>query len=482
MEGIFSLRKWLKEVKTIGKLKEVAGADVKYEIGAITEVNASSGQGNVLHFHSIPGYRPEFGVVSGALLTPKTMALALNMKGSEDKVENADELAEKIRIAEEQASNYKIKYVEDGPIMENIQVGDQVDLSIFPTPIWHENDGGPYIGTGGVQIHEDPDTGVLNVGCYRMHLLDKNHIGNYIVKSNQGNVIREKYWAQGKPCPVVAIFGMHPAFFLAGATTFEMDVNELEVVGAMLGEQVPVIKGKITGLPIPADAEIAVEGWVYPDKKMLEGEFAEFTGYYGGGVSKQPYIDVKAVYYRNGANILGAAPSIPPHDFSFMSSSVRAAILKEQLRKAGIRGVRGCWPLEVGGSRVILVTSLKQLYPGHANQALLVSGGCNAGSLMTRYCIVVDDDIDPSDVNQVLWALAFRCNPVEDIDVVRNTFSLTLDPLISDEDKKNGKTVTSRALINACIPYNRLKTFSKIAACSPELVKKTKEKWGFLWE
>lgn len=372
------------------------------------------------------------------------MALALNMKGSEDKVENADELAEKIRIAEEQASNYKIKYVEDGPIMENIQVGDQIDLSIFPTPIWHENDGGSYIGTGGVQIHEDPDTGVLNVGCYRMHLLDKNHIGNYIVKSNQGNVIREKYWAQGKPCPV--------------------------------------IKGKITGLPIPADAEIAVEGWVYPDKKMLEGEFAEFTGYYGGGVSEQPYIDVKAVYYRNDANILGAAPSIPPHDFSFMSSSVRAAILKEQLRKAGIRGVSGCWPLEVGGSRVILVTSLKQLYPGHANQALLVSGGCNAGSLMIRYCIVVDDDINPSDVNQVLWALAFRCNPIEDIDVVRNTFSLTLDPLISDEDKKNCKTVTSRALINACIPYNRLKTFSKIAACSPELVKKTKEKLGFLWE
>ncbi len=65
MEGIFSLRKWLEEVKTIGKLKEVVGADVKYEIGAITEVNASYVQGNVLHFHSIPGYRPEFGVVSG---------------------------------------------------------------------------------------------------------------------------------------------------------------------------------------------------------------------------------------------------------------------------------------------------------------------------------------------------------------------------------------------------------------------------------
>lgn len=482
MESTFSLRKWLSEVESIGRLKKVDGAEAKYEIGAITEINASSAQGSVLQFKKIPSYDPDFGIVSGALLTTNTMALALHMEGKADKVENADELADKMRIAEANVSQYKIKYVEYGPVMENVQLDGDIDLSIFPTPIWHENDGGPFIGTGGVQIHKDPETGSINMGCYRMHLLDKNHIGNYIVKSNQGNVIREKYWDKKEPCPVVAVFGAHPAFFLAGATTFELGVSELEVVGAMLGESVPVIKGRITGLPIPADAEIAVEGWVYPDQKMLEGEFAEFTGYYGGGVSEQPYIDVKAVYYRNGANILGAAPSIPPHDFSFMSSSVRAAVLKEQLRKAGIRGVRGCWPLEVGGSRVILVTSLKQLYPGHANQALLVSGGCNAGSLMTRYCIVVDDDIDPSDVNQVLWALSFRCNPSEDIDIVRNTFSLTLDPLIADEDKRKGHTVTSRALINACIPFERLKNFSKIAACSPELIKKTKVKWSFLWE
>lgn len=480
MESKFSLRHWLNQVESLGVLKEVNGADIKHEIGAITEINVTCGQ-KVLHFKNIIGFDKQFGVLSGVVLTPTTLNFALNIEnGSDDKVENATIISNALRTAQENALNYPVKYVETGPIMENIQVGDEVDISIFPNPIWHEGDGGPYI-TGGIQIHQDPENSCLNVGCYRMHVLGKNIIGNYIVKSNHGNIIREKYWAKGEPAPVVVLAGMHPVFFVLGGTGMDVNMSELQVAGALFGESIPVVKGPITGLPIPADAEIAMEGWVYPDKKMLEGELAEYTGYYGGGVTMQPYIEVAAVYYRNNANILGALPGKPPHDFSYMSATMKAAAVKDQLTKAGIPGIKGVYALEAG-SASIYVTSLKQMYPGHANQALLISTGCRVGSLTARYSIVVDEDIDPSSPNQVLWALGWRTDPKEDIDIVRQVVALGLDPMQTDEAKAKGNTITSRALINACIPYERLQTFSKPADVSPNLMKSTREKWADLWK
>ncbi|MEG2765741.1 MAG: UbiD family decarboxylase [Acidaminococcaceae bacterium] len=482
VERVFSLRNWLHKARELNQVKEVKGADRNFEIGTITELNAQSAGKKILSFTEIPGFDPDFGVISGAVLNPQTLGLALNIEACEDKIENADKIAEALREGEQHIKEYPPEFVASGPVMENQRFGDDIDLNIFPAPIWHEEDGGPYIGTGGVQIHQDEDSDWINIGCYRMHLLSKDKIGNYITNINHGNIIRQKYWAKGKPAPVVAIFGMHPVFFALGATTLAQGVSELNMAGALFKQGVPVIKGPVTGLPIPADAEIAVEGYVYPNKTMMEGSFGEFTGYYGGGAAEQPYIDVKGLYYRNKAIILGAAPSIPPHDFSFISSSVRAAALKEDLRKAGIPGVRGVWPLEVGGSRAIIVTSLKQAYDGHANQALLVSAGCHAGSLMARYAIVVDDDINPSDINQVMWAVATRTNPASDIDVVRRTFTLPMDPMVSTEDKEKGRIYTSRALINACIPFERLKSFPKVVVASPEKIKEAKEKWGYLWK
>lgn len=480
MKEVFSLRHWLEQVNESGLLKTVSGADVKHEIGAITEINVTTGQ-HVLRFEDIPGFDKQFSVLSGVVLKPKTLNFALNItNGSDDKVENASIISNALRIAQENAAQYPIRYVQTGPVMENIQTGEDVDVSIFPNPIWHEGDGGPYI-TGGVQIHQDPEGGCVNIGCYRMHILDKKNIGNYIVKSNHGNVIREKYWAQGKPAPVVILGGMHPVFFVLGGTAMDANTSEIQVAGALFGESVPVIKGPVTGLPIPADAEIAMEGWVYPDEKRSEGELAEYTGYYGGGVSMQPFVKVAAVYYRNGASILGALPGKPPHDFSYMSATMKAAAVKEQLAKAGIPGVKGVYALEAG-SASIYVTSIKQMYPGHANQALLISTGCRAGSLTARYSIVVDEDIDPSSPNQVLWALGWRTDPKEDIDIVRQVVSLGLDPMQTKQAKETGNTVTSRALINACIPYDRLGSFSKPADVSSALMKATKEKWAHLWK
>ncbi|HTH96423.1 MAG TPA: hypothetical protein VL574_03345, partial [Stellaceae bacterium] len=95
------------------------------------------------------------------------------------------------------------------------------------------------------------------------------------------------------------------------------------------------------------------------------------------------------------------------------------------------------------------------------------------GAYIGRFMIVVDDDVDPSDIQEVLWAMCTRCDPVEDIDFVRKAWSGPLDPRLP-----KGVTTGSRAVIDACRPWERINTFPKVARGSPELLKKIEEKFA----
>ena len=101
------------------------------------------------------------------------------------------------------------------------------------------------------------------------------------------------------------------------------------------------IAGQVTGLPLPWDAEIAIEGWVTPADKRPEGPFGEWTGYYSG--SREPIlnIDVERVYFRDDPILLGAPPGKPPHDYSYMRTVMKSAIITDSLRRTGLPGLRG---------------------------------------------------------------------------------------------------------------------------------------------
>lgn len=477
----FDLRLWLDKAKAIGQLIEVEGADLKYELGCITDLNAKRG-GSPLLFKNFKGYKDGFRVLTGAMMNVSTLGLTMGFEGQLNNLDVVDKVSEIMRSTESRADNYPPVYVTDGPVMQNVVTGEDVDLTIFPTPTWHELDGGAFIGTGCWQVHQDPDTGWTNVGTYRNQLLGKNMLGNYISPGHHGHIIRQKYWDRGKPCPVVLGFGAHPLFLLVGSSVVPEGVDELSWAGAIAGQRVPVIKGPVTGLPIPADAEIVVEGYVSKNDTMVEGPFGEYTGYYAGGKREQPVIRVKALYYRNDPILVGSPPCRPPHDYSYQFSVMQSAAIKESLRKAGIAAIKAVWVSQAGCGRMWVVTSLTQKYAGHASQAANVAFSCQAGGLMARYSIVVDDDIDPSNNDDVIWALSTRSDPASDIDILRQCWSNPLDPTITDEDKAQHRLQNSRAIINACKPFNRLNTFAPVAEASPALTKATKEKWAHLFK
>ena len=188
-------------------------------------------------------------------------------------------------------------------------------------------------------------------------------------------------------------------------------------------------------MPIPANAEIAFEGYVSLDDLIDEGPLGEWTGYYAGGHKKEPAIRVESFMHRDNPVLLGAIPGIPPDDDSFYRCTYRSGAVWNQLEAAGVPEVKGVWSHETGGSRLWLNVSIKQMYGGHAKQAGLIASQCHAGAYANRFVVVVDDDIDPSDMDKVMWAMCTRFEPREGIEILRGCWSTVLDPMCYSDER-----------------------------------------------
>ena len=308
---ITDLRMFLEELDRRGDLKRVNGAGLEYELGCIAEI-AFHHRGPALLFDEIPGYPPGFRVASNVASTRQRSLMAI---GTDPDTPEADAMrAWKARWADYKGIAPRV--VETSPLLENVLTGNDVDLGRIPVPVWHELDGGPYIGSGVAVILKDPDSGFVNLGSYRLQVHDGKTTGLFCEPANDGSAILRKYWDKGEACPVAVSVAPEPVVFLtaSGSTGCPNGVPEYEYVGFLCGEPVDVIEGRMTGLPISAGSEIAFEGEVPPPEveSRQEGPFGEWTGYYMITSVPEPVIRVTALYYRNDPILFGAPPYKPP--------------------------------------------------------------------------------------------------------------------------------------------------------------------------
>jgi UbiD family decarboxylase len=467
------LRDWIERVESIGELMRVSGVEWHLEIGAVAEMIYQARPENppAILFENIPGYSADFRIISGMTNSPRRLALTLGLKLPNHPLDV-------VRSYRNRMQRYQLinnVFVNNGPILENIDRDEAVDLYKFPVPFLHELDGGRYIGTGDLVIMRDPDTGWVNCGTYRVSLHDKNTVGLWMSPGKHGRQIREKYFREGKPCPVVISCGQDPLLFLSAGNEVGFGISEFAHAGGHRGVPFETLNSELHGLPMPAAAEIVLEGEILPDVSKPEGPFGEWTGYYASSVREDPVVRIRRVYYRNQPIITMARPGRPPSDYSLSKCVIKSAMIWDQVEKAGLPGVRGVWCHEAGGGRLFNIISVKQAYAGHAKQAAMLAGNCHAGNYINRFVVVVDDDIDPTNTFDVLWAMATRCDPAEDIDIVRRAWSGPLDTM-----KRKEVMFNSRGIIDACRPFERLKDFPPVAESSPELRAKTLEKWGHL--
>src|SRR5207245_6676945 len=284
------LRSWIDEVEKLGELTRIKGADWDVEIGAITELGHHRGEkSKAILFDQIKGYPEGYRVLSNTLNTVKRIATTLHMDTNYTRLE----LGKDIKRHISEVNYIKPEVVKDGPVMENVFEGKDIDLWKFPTPKWHELDGGRYIGTGSIDITVEPDEGWVNLGTYRVMIQDRDTLCFYISPGKQGRIMREKYFAKGQTCKVAVSFGQDPLLFLAGGMEVPYGVSEYEWVGGLQGHPVQVIEGEHTGLPIPAHAEIVVECDAEPGQLKDEGPFGEWTGYYASSMRAEPTMKVK---------------------------------------------------------------------------------------------------------------------------------------------------------------------------------------------
>lgn len=471
------LREWLDEVERLGELRHVLHASWQEDIGGVTEILHHSYPSPAALFDQIQGYPQGFRVLTN-FFSGKRMNMTLGLPTELSKQELSDTFYEIYK----NLKPLPYEFVSDGPVFDNIQTGDEVSVLQFPTPFWHELDGGRYIGTGCFVITKDPDTGIVNLGTYRVMVHDDKNVGFYISPGKHGRIHRDKYFERKEAMPVAIVIGGDPLLFLMSCTEVPFNITEYDIVGALRGKPYPVVKGKLTGLPIPAHAEIVLEGYVQPDKRIKEGPFGEWTGYYGSGEKEEPVMEVHYIYYRNNPIILGCPPTRPPDNIARFRAILRSAMLKEEMGKAGVPDVTGAWAHEIGTNRMFLAVSIKQRYPGHARQAGHIATFCHIGNYAGKYVVVVDDDIDVSDLEEVMWALVTRSDPAESIDIIDRAWSTRLDPRIHPDKKEANNLTNSRCIIDACRPWEWRDQFPPVNMLSPEKAKKLREKFRWLLE
>jgi UbiD family decarboxylase len=465
---------WLEKVEELGELKRItAEVDPDLETSTITYLVGGE-KSPALMFENIkghPGHRSLYNLIGCNL---SRLCVTIGEKPVTHPLDAVQILKTKMgrKMAPKEVA------AERAVCNQNVVTGDAIDIRKFPAPRMWPLDGGKYLGTADAVVTKNPETGRINIGTYRMMIKGPREIGLYTSPGKDGTIDRDAWWKMGKPMPVAAAFGIDPLLFLVGATTFPKTESEYDYYSGINGSPIEIFTSDVTGLPLPAGAEIIIEGFAYPNASFAEGPFGEFTGYYGRPSGDTPYVKIEKVRFRDNPTLTCALMADgAANEAGLFWASTRAAAIWADLDKLGVPGIKGVWSIPEAAGWGITVVSLKQMYAGHAPQVMALAAQCTGGAYFGKYVIVVDDDVDPTNVHQVLWAMATRSRPAQSIDILRETWSTFLDPSLNPPEIRPWG---SKCLINACMDYRYIKTFSKRSKLSKTAYDNVVARWSEL--
>jgi 4-hydroxy-3-polyprenylbenzoate decarboxylase len=420
MKHLKDLREFISELEAVGEIQRIdADVDWNLEIGAIIRRSYDLRAPAPL-FTNISGYEHSgFRVVGapaalGAPAHPLVrIAVALGLAPDA----TGTEIIETV-VAARDRPGIPPKYIAttDAPCKENVLRGHEVDLLRFPTPLIHANDGGRYIQTYGMNIVRTPDGSWTNWSVNRMMIAGKDRLACLIPPGQHLGMILAQWRELGEPMPIVLALGVEPALPLVGGMPLPKGVDESQFLGALLGEPIEVTSAESVNLPVPATAEIVIEGHIMPEETVMEGPMNEYPGYNATSSSPKPLFLVSAITYRDGA-ILPVVAAGPPieEDHTVMGTMFSAELLY-QFRSARLP-VSSVWFSHESALHWLIVSmhsDWPDRYDGNsAELARRVGDVAFSGKpgFATPKVLLVEDDIDITDVNQVVWAFATRAHP-----------------------------------------------------------------------
>lgn len=328
-------------------------------------------------------------------------------------------------------------------------------LGRLPVPISTPGfDNAPYT-TASNFITKHPDTGVHNVGNYRGMVKAEDRLGALPSALGVGMRHHIDRWRANKAArmPAAVVIGAPPHVVYTAVTRVPNDVCEYDVAGALSGRPLDLVRCKTQDILVPAEAEIVIEGTVPTDLVEIEGAFGEFPGY----MAKRDYsfyMDVTCITMRKNPIYLAIISQLPPSESSKMRQIGRAAAAKKMLRDAGFANVLDVHYHECAGSNPLVVVRIKKHKPDDGIRALEAL----AERFIGKIAIAVDEDINVHELENVMWAIAYRSQPYRDVKIIDTPF-FSLDPSVAPPDQARGLVESeptprsSGLLIDATMPW-----------------------------
>ena len=319
----------------------------------------------------------------------------------------------------------KPRLVKSGPCKDVILTGEQVDLGKFPILQWHPEDGGPYI-TLPIVISKDVKFGV-NASIYRMMVHDRKTTGIMCNIFQDQGIYFGKAKKEGKEKIECAVaIGVDPAIYVAAVTKIPLDENELEFAGAFRNRTpIDVVKCETVDLEVPASSEVVLEGEISTIHKRKEGPYGEWMGYFEEEMFL-PVFNVKCITHRKDPLYLMTieGPSLGDAEMLRMIPQI-STFTKEA--KERITGFVDAW-LPPSGRNYTAFISIKKRYPGWGKVAIYQALSMPYIASSANCVIVTDGDIDLSNLEEVIWALSTRVDPIHDVVITPSIGGYPLNP------------------------------------------------------
>lgn len=385
-------------------------------------------------------------------LKGKSMPVAVNVNGTRDRIAAALGIAKdqlEKRVYEAYMHPVAPVEVKEAPLHEVVLTGKDIDVTQLPAMVYHDTDVGPYI-TAGIVFAKDPDSGGYNLSFNRLMIKSRDRLGIFMTTGKHLNAIYTKAEAAGKPMDIAVTLGNHPAWTIGGLAIGPYDEDELGIVGGLKGSPLHMVKCKTVDLMVPAGAEIVIEGQVLPFVREKEGPFSEFTGY-ALAEGMNPVLQITAITHRKNPIY---------QDICGGQGREHLVVATIPMEINYLRAIQAAVP-EVTAVRVTcaftLVIQLNKTYEGQARLAIIAAFNAD---LYLKHAIVVDTDVDPNDLNRVMWAIATRVQASRDLFIIPAVRGSSLDPSAPQlgVTDKMGIDATAKPSLAEFAPVNKIPT------------------------
>ena len=433
--GTRDLRAFIQLLEERGQLRRItAPVDPDLELAAIADrVLASGGPGLV--FENVIG---------------SSMPVAVNLLGTVERVvwsmglerpEQLEELGERLALLQQprppkglgETKQFArvfwdlVKARPDldllPPCRQQVFEGDAVDLNNIPLIRPWPGDAGGVI-TLGLVITKDPETGVPNVGVYRLQKQSVNTMTVHWLSVRGGARHLRKAAAMGKKLEVAVAIGVHPLLVMAAATPIPVQLSEWLFAGIYAGEGVRLSRCKTLDLKVPSHSEVVLEGTITPGEVLPDGPFGDHMGFYGG-IEDSPLVRFHCMTQRRDPMFLTTFSGRPPKEEAMLAialNRIYTPILRQQIPE-----IKDFFlPMEALSYKLAVI-SIDKAYPGQAKRAAMAFWSALPQFTYTKFVVVVDSHINVRDPRQVVWAIAAQVDPQRDLFTLENTPFDTLD-------------------------------------------------------